>query len=261
MNINKMMIIFITGFLILGLGCLFFLPKEQIKNDKAVIKMGAGDDISGLLMNEIKSHMNGKMDQSQMMEESSFTDCCSNSAQWALNAKDINIGFYCNHIAKYTVEHNKDVVIYAPAVMNAEVIGYKEDWSHVKKLGVTQGREQSKAIAKSQYPQIQSFEEITQKGIMYCIEDGQVDGAILDITKAAGVTEYAYQPLSNMDYISYVLVVDKKLLFTDAFSEFVEAYNQAANELNNKEYLAEKLKVDRPWLEQINLKFLTLPEE
>ncbi|MEG0355689.1 MAG: ABC transporter substrate-binding (seleno)protein SaoB [Lachnospiraceae bacterium] len=261
MNINKTIIIAMTGFLTLGLGCAFIFPKEAPKNEKAVVKMGAGDDISGLLMKEIKTRMQGNNKCATTVEESSFMDCCSNSAQWALNAKEINVGFYCNHIAKHTVEHNKNVMIYAPAVMNAEVIGYQGDWSQVKKLGMTQGRKQSKIIAKKQYPQIMSFEEITQKGIMYCMEDGQVDGAILDITKAAGVPMYSYQPLSQNDYISYVLVVDKQFVQTKAFSEFRKTYNEAVKVLNQKDYLAEQLEVEPSWLEQKKIKFLTLPEE
>ncbi|MEF9917582.1 MAG: ABC transporter substrate-binding (seleno)protein SaoB [Lachnospiraceae bacterium] len=261
MNTNKAISIFIIGFLVLGLSCVFFLPREAEKNKKAIIKMGAGDDISGILMNEIKNNMEGRCEQSDMVEESSFMDCCSNSAQWALNAKEINVGFYCNHIAKHTVENNTNVVIYAPAVMNAEVIGYKKNWNQVHKLGITQGRQQSKRIAKEQYPQIESFEEITQKGIMYCMEDEQVDGMILDITKAAGVQEYEYKPLSNTDYISYVLVVEKEIIETEAFSEFIDAYNKAVEALNNKNYLAKKLRVSVTWLEQKHIKFLILSEE
>ena len=127
-------------------------------------------------------------------------------------------------------------------------------------LAVTQGREQSKALAQETYPQIQGFNEITQKGILYAVEDEQVDAAILDVTKAAQVQEYKDKPLSGTDYISYVLVVEKEFEQTEEFERFLKSYNRAASRLNDKGYLAEVLGVEISWLDNKNIKFLTLEE-
>lgn len=253
------MIAIVLGlFVVVGIGATIFLPKEQRKNREAEIKIGAGDDISGVLMNETVKELQDKYTISESLESASFQDCCSNTAQWALNAKEINIGFYCTHIAKHTVENNSDVEIYGPVIMNGETIIYKGDWEDVSWLGVTQGREQSKSLAKETYPQIEGFNEITQKGILYAMEDEQVDAAILDITKAAEVSQYESRPLSDTDYISYVLVVDKKFAQTEGFQDFIDSYNRAAEKLNDTEYQADVLGVDNGWLENKNIKFLTL---
>lgn len=255
--------IFGVLFLMIGtLVCLFF-PKEAKKNPNAVIKIGAGDDISGMLMQETTAGLKGAYQVEGQTENTSFQDCCSNSAQWALNAKEINIGFYCSHIAAYTVKQNPDVMIYGPAVMNAEIICFKKDWEGVKKVGVTQGRQQLKEISGKNHPQIESFEEITAKGILYAVEDGQVDGAILDITKAAGLKGYQFTPLSHTDYISYTLVVDKKFAKTEAFKDFLFSYNKVANRLNEREYLANRLNVkkDSPLLEQVKFLLMDINEE
>lgn len=247
-------------FLAVGIGVTVFFPKEKKWNRQAEIRVGAGDDISGLLMEETVRNLSGKYEISKALESSSFQDCCSNTAQWAMNAKEINVAFYCTHIAKHTIENNPDVEIYGPVIMNGETILYTEEWENVRKVGVTQGREQSKALAGKTYPQIEGFNEITQKGILYAMEDGQVDAAILDITKAAKIPEFADMPLSDSDYISYVLVADKEFAKTQAFRDFVKACNQASEHLREPSYLAGLLGVEEAWVADKNVKFLKLEE-
>ncbi len=142
--------------------------------------------------------------------------------------------------------------------MNAEIICYKDDWETVKTVGVSQGREQEKELAKKAYPQIETFQDITQKGIFYSLEDGQVDAIIQDLKKAATLPDYEHKPLSENDYISYVLVVDKEFAQTEEFADFIESYNKAVEKLNEPAYLADKLDVSERWLEDKQIKFLML---
>ena len=151
-------------------------------------------------------------------------------------------------------------MIYGPVIMNAEVICYKNDWNDVKVVGVSQGREQEKEQAAKTYPQIEKFQDVTQKGILYTLEDEQVDAVIQDLTKSAMVSQYPTMPLSSTDFISYVLVVDKEFATTEAFADFVDGYNRAVEKLNKPEYLAEKLGVEAEWLKEKTIKFLPLEE-
>ena len=200
---------------------MLFLPGEKKWNKDADIRVGSGADISGVIMEETLQKINEKYKVSTSMESSSFQDCCSNTAQWALNAKEINVGFYCPHIAKHTIENNEDVEIYGPVLMNGETIVYKKDWADVKNVGITQGSQQEKALAKAAYPQIEGFD-------------------------------------SDNDYISYVLIVDKEFEQTEAFRNFIESYNKAVEKLNDPCYLAKKLKVSKEWVEEKQIKFLPL---
>ena len=168
------------------------------------------------------------------------------------------MAFYCSHIALHTIEENENVMIYGPAVMNAEVLCYKGSLADVRTVGISQGRQNEKEQAQITYPQIEEFQEITQKGILYSLENGQVDAVIQDLTKAANVPEYSCSPIAETDYVSYVLVVDKDFVGTAEFSEFVETYNRAARKLNDPEYLAGKLGVEEDWLRDKSIRFLTL---
>ena len=142
--------------------------------------------------------------------------------------------------------------------MNAEVICYKNDWEDVKLVGVSQGRENEKEQALKTYPQIEGFQDVTQKGILYSLEDEQVDAVIQDLTKSSVVPQYPTKPLSETDYISYVLVVDKEFAQTESFADFIDSYNKAVDKLNEPEYLAEKLGVEKSWLDNKTIKFLPL---
>lgn len=177
-----------------------------------------------------------------------------------MSSEEINVAFYCSHIARHTAQANENVMIYGPAVMNAEVICYKDDWKDVKTVGVGQGREQEKRLAEENYPQIEAFREVTQKGILYALEDRQVDAVIQDVTKAAQTPHYDSLPLSENDHISYVLVVDKDFVVTEAFADFIKSYNEAVRKLNRPAYLSERLGVTESWLEDKSIEFLTLEE-
>lgn len=158
------------------------------------------------------------------------------------------------------MEENENVMIYGPVIMNAEVICYKNDWEDVKLVGVSQGRENEKEQALKTYPQIEKFQDVTQKGILYSLEDEQVDAVIQDLTKSAVVPQYPTMPLSATDYVSYVLVVDKEFAETEAFADFIDSYNKAVKKLNEPEYLAGKLGVEKEWLLDKSVRFLPLEE-
>ena len=168
------------------------------------------------------------------------------------------MAFYCSHIAMHTIEENENVMIYGPVIMNAEVLCYKGDLADVRTVGISQGRQNEKEQAGKTYPQIEEFQEITQKGILYSLENGQVDGVVQDVSKAANVPDYLCEPISETDYISYVLVVDKKYVTTEEFGEFIENYNRAAGRMNDPEVLAGKLGVEEDWLKDKKIRFLTL---
>ena len=258
MDIGKKIGIFLVGMITTGILVACFFPKEEPHNDDAQIRIGAGDDISGLLMDEIADHLGESYGGKLQVEDDCFMDCCSNTAQWAITAGKINVGFFCSHMAKHLIEENDNVSIYGPVIMNAEVICYKENWENVRRIGITQGRVNEKEWASRTYPQIEVFDEITQKGIMYSLERGQIDGVIQDLSKAALYPQYQFMPISDTDYISYVLVVDNSLLGTEEFDTFVDTYNDTVERFKDDTYLAGLLGVSADWLADKKIEFLPL---
>ena len=75
MRIEKKIILFFIGFVLMGTLIAVYFPKEEKRNSDAVIRIGAGDDMSGILMEEVVAQMDGEYMVSDSVESSSFQDC------------------------------------------------------------------------------------------------------------------------------------------------------------------------------------------
>ena len=75
MSIQKKVVIFIIGFIVVGFLISFGFPKEKAMNENAEIRIGAGDDLSGVLMKETVVLLSETYEIKDSLESSSFQDC------------------------------------------------------------------------------------------------------------------------------------------------------------------------------------------
>lgn len=75
MKNDKKIMLFIVGFLLVGILVNMLFPKEDKKNADALIRVGAGDDVSGLLMEETVDELSKDYTIKESLESSSFQDC------------------------------------------------------------------------------------------------------------------------------------------------------------------------------------------
>lgn len=75
MRTDRKIGIFIAGFVLAGMFAAVLFPREETKNRDAVLRIGAGDDISGVLMEETVRGLEGEYTVSQNLESTSFQDC------------------------------------------------------------------------------------------------------------------------------------------------------------------------------------------
>lgn len=75
MENNRKIAVFIAGLILVGTLVAVFFPKEKRRNTDALIRIGAGSDVSGILMNETVEELGGEYTISEGLESSSFQDC------------------------------------------------------------------------------------------------------------------------------------------------------------------------------------------
>lgn len=75
MKSEKKIFLFITLFIVVCTAAMVCFPKEEKMNKKAIIRVGAGDDISGTLMNEIIDELPEEYSISSNIEGTFFKDC------------------------------------------------------------------------------------------------------------------------------------------------------------------------------------------
>lgn len=161
-------------------------------------------------------------------------------------------------MALHLVRANDDFEIYGPVVMNAEVIAYKKEIGNIHKLGIGQKREHLHKFARESYKQVSEVVEMSPISLPYSLEGGQIDGAVLDITKAILLPGFNFLPISKDDYISYSLVVRKDIIGTKDFEDFLTAYNNTIEELNKVETLKKYISMTEEFWNNIRIKFLIL---
>lgn len=161
-------------------------------------------------------------------------------------------------MALHLVRANDDFEIYGPVIMNAEVIAYKYDIDNIHRIGIGQKREHLHQLVKKSYKQVEEIIEISSISLPYSLEGGQIDGAVLDITKAILLPEFSFISLSEDDYISYSLVVRKDIIKTKDFEGFLSVYNKVVEELNQIETLKEHISMTEEFWNSKKIKFLSL---
>lgn len=75
MENNRKIAVFIIGLVLTGTLVAVSFPREKRRNADAFVRIGAGNDVSGILMDETVSEFDGDYVISDNLESSSFQDC------------------------------------------------------------------------------------------------------------------------------------------------------------------------------------------
>lgn len=268
MDTSKRSIFFLVALVLAGVLIFFLLPQDLYAKREAVLRVGAGDDITGVLMKAVtkRSAADGSRilpgvegeDAQSAVEGYTFVDCCSNASQFALLSQDIELGFYCSHIAMHLVNQNTDFELYGPILLNGEVVASLGPADQIRMLGYPQKRQHLAVLAEGTCPNAEEMIQMNPSSLLYAMESGELDGAVVDVTQAALAPQYTYAPLSENDYISYCLVVRKDIADTPAFVAFLEYYNETVDALNEPGAMAELLGMDEAFWAMAGTQFLNL---
>ena len=254
MDTTKRTIIFFVIIFLLAAG-LNIAPYLTLHRgtDQDVLHVGAGDDITGLLMEDVAAWTR---DTDNPIELNLFMDCCGSAAQWAMTSGDLDVGFYCGSIALALVNRSSDLEIYGPAVMNAEVAALGGGGEEVGTIAVPMKRGFLHDIVYESFPDVTEISQASTTSLHYALSGGGGDGVVVDVAKALQAPGFNYVPLSGKDYVSYCLVVNKSVLGTPQFAEFLKTYNLAADHFNSADYLKDRYDMADSFWQAVNVKFL-----
>lgn len=238
----------------------YFFPKDE-ECEAGTIRVGAGTDITGILLECIVEEAQKDNQENALVAKYLFADCCSNTAQWALQAEEIDLGFYCSSAAISMMNKVDGFQLYAPIIMNSEVIATLPETDKIETVGIPRKRTFLGDLVSRNYPDVSEIREIDRTYIGYSVKLEEVDGAVLDVMDAATTAEdFAYHPLTNQPYISYCMVVREDLIGTEVFSDFLQYYESAIEKLNTTEEKVRLMKMDEAFWEMSMLEFLPISD-
>ena len=238
----------------------FFFPRDEEKPIGA-IRVGAGKDITGVLLESIVAEAEQENNRDAILTAYIFVDCCSNTAQWALQAEEIDLGFYCSSAAVAMMNQVEGFELYAPIIMNSEVIAALPETGEIQTVGIPRKRTFLGDLITKSYSEVSTIREIDRTYIGYSVKLGEVDGAVLDVMDAATTAaDFTYRPMTNQPYISYCMVVRENLIGTDIFNNFLSHYEKAIEKLNTTEEKIRLMKMDEAFWEMSMLEFLPISD-
>lgn len=182
-----------------------------------------------------------------------------------MSSEVLDIAIVCKDAAKEIVDRLDGFEIYGSCVENSDLIVTKVKYP--KKIGVTQNKDYQIDLIHLKLGEDIECIPIIGQALPYALENGQVDAIVIDACKGVYL-QGEKSPLSTSDYITYVLVVSKKIKSKPEFKKFIENYNIQVKNItksskiwqNNFEIYTNG-EVDIRRLESWRIKLLSITEE
>lgn len=149
-----------------------------------------------------------------------------------MSSNSLQVALLCSDAAEEFIKNNEEFEVVGPVVKNSDVLILNE--SNPKKIAVSQKRIKDSEIIKKKFKDQVEIVPTLHNILPYVLEKGEVDGVIIDAKNATflnGYDEGAYEIIG--EYISYVMVVNKKFRGSKEFGNFIEIYNDGVDEINN----------------------------
>lgn len=214
------------------------LPSKEAISNK--IKIGAPHGAGGLIVHQLVNKK--KCDDAGIRRKLEFYSmgdcCCSSKSEWALSTDLLDLAIMCPDAARELLRKDKRYEIVGPCLANSDILVVKSD-KEPRKIGITQGRDYQKDIAKNTYGGSVEISPMLSASLPYAYEAHLVDGVVIDALKGLFLDGRRFSSASNQsDQITYVLVARKSFQTDSRYEEFLRLFEKSAKELNNLDILA-----------------------
>ena len=202
--------------------------------DSFSLRIGVDEGMIGFLMGDVAI---AAEEAGLSIDLNVFVDCCGNAAQWAINSGRLDIGFFCPDIAGVLTGLNRDLEIYGPAVLNAEVVALRGGVDAPTIVAIPAQRNFLIDLVHENFPSVTEIIQSAPNSILFALSSGGAEGAVMDLSGALQSKDFEFRPLSGEEFVSYSLVVHKDLIDTPQFARFVETFNLITDDYNDPEFL------------------------
>ncbi len=201
------------------------------------LRIACNNDAAGLLIGYLAGEGSAALEVVDMSYQQ-LQDCCSSQTELALAAGNFDMAVLCPDGADKLIASGQPYQILGTIVVNAKILVTDQD-KVPQTVGYMNGRETQKRLVWSNLNDSIVMKPILPAGLPYALERNAVEGIVLDIMDALKIGGY-HTPLPS-PYPTSVLVVHEELLDRSELASFIQAYNQAAEELNRQEILKVEL--------------------
>lgn len=255
--VNVLLLLLLMGEIFLFAGC----GKEEREGYLSIgMPDGAGSIIVEYLAKEKVDFLKSEMEFALYP----IKDCCSSTSTWALSSREVDMAIICPDAAEELVKKDARYVVYGPVLANSDVFLIRKN-VEIKSIGYTQNRWYQKKLIEQKFKGARPVPMLSAS-LPYALEKKAVDGIIVDISNCfefSGDLVPVYT--KGQDVVTYVLVVNREVVNRPSFKRLMQAWKEAAAELNDnrtlknfwsqqngEKYTAEEMKV---W-KRAGIKFL-----
>ena len=208
----------------------------DIMTNKIII--ACGTDASGMLMSYILKNKNTNIELSNF-DYTELMDCCGAQAEFAIMSGKVGMAILCPDASAKFLGVDTNYFIVDSIVRGSNILVYfDESYENVdpKNIGYMNKRLLQESILKNVYPNA-SFYPMLSTALPYALEKKEVDAIFTDIILALKIKNAKFKMI-NTDKVDYYLVASKKLKGSDTLNNFIKAYNNAVDDIQNDNILS-----------------------
>ncbi len=211
----------------------------DIMTNKIII--ACGTDASGMLMSYILKNKNTNIELSNF-DYTELMDCCGAQAEFAFMSGKVDMAILCPDASAKFLGVDTNYFIVDSIVRGSNILVYfDESYENVdpKNIGYMNKRLLQESILKNVYPNA-SFYPMLSTALPYALEKKEVDAIFTDIILALKIKNAKFKMI-NTDKVDYYLVASKKLKGSDTLNNFIKAYNNAVDDIQNDNILSDMI--------------------
>ena len=220
----------------LGLFVLAVIIAGKGSPASASLRIACANDAAGMIVAYAAEKIGGaeiKKSAGPPVSFLRFVDCCGAQAEFALGAGKFDMAVLCPDAAEMFLKNSASFMIAGEIIRNANVLVSKTDVIPLD-VGYTAGRSLQGESAVAVLGNGINLIPMTSAALPYALEKGVVDAIVMDVlTALKSDAGFVITPLPHVRGSS-VLVVNKDVVGTEPYNNFLDAYNESVDGMDGE---------------------------